>query len=264
MAVTYDTSSVFGIRDAGSSVTVSHVSNANTNLHSVIYSSNSNQSISSVTFNGVAMTYDSYIAGAGGRWFIYKLLNSPTTTANVVVTMSSAITAGRNVTVMNTSVTKNDVVAPINAYSSGVYSGPVLNIAVTPTIANSLLLSFWYSYGIVEPSVGAGQTAYNRYTNGVEYFGMSYKTATVVQTENMFHSQSSGSYGDGGAIALRVINTNINATDTTTSTETVSFLRGRLINIIDSVSSPDVVSIIKSKWNNAVKAVNTWTNQPKN
>lgn len=265
MAVTFDTSSVGGSRGV-SSVTVSHVSNANTHLFVVVVDE-SGKTITSVTFNGTALTYYGVIDTV---FKIYYLLNPATTTANVVVSLSGTMTGSQVLGVMNTSVLKNDSVTPINATSSGNYSGTSISISLTTTKPNSLILSFWNSVtsGISSPTVGGGQTAYNYkdITGSSDIISMSRKTVSAIQTETMTHGQSGGgSYNYAGAIALSVVDTPITILDTVSSPENVSVLRQRKTKITDVVTTVEDVSVdtVTKDWTNLNQnSDDNWTNLP--
>ena len=89
--VTIDaTSSNFSANPGSTSFTVSHTTGSGTNRLMLVGISQKNKNVTSVTYGGTPLTLvGENVNGTNGRMHMYKLLNPPSGTANVVVNLDA-------------------------------------------------------------------------------------------------------------------------------------------------------------------------------
>ena len=136
-------------------ITVSHTTGTGSNRLMLVGISQKNKLVTSVTYGGVALTLvGENIAGGNARVHIYRLLNPPSGTANVVVNFSANPDKGAIVGV--TTFSGVDQTTPLGTFVSA--QGNASDPSVTATSAVGELVFDVVSKRNQTLTVGAGQT----------------------------------------------------------------------------------------------------------
>jgi len=259
--VTFDQGTQITITNPSSSGTVTLTLSAGAQLYAAIKNTSS-QTVSAITFDSVALTlFNTY-----NTYPVYRLTNPTTGSAKTFsVTMNTNVGAGTIVEVAIWSVTGNDTTNPVNASGSG-SGGSTQTINITPTVANSLLISMAYAASISSPTIGGSQTSFasgNRGA-GTDEFRGTYKKVSVIQAETMTYGQSGGgSWSDGFAIAMSPINTSVTVSDTTsTSDSELGNIAGIASDSVSLVES-ETATVDGNTWRTPSRNSESWNNQTK-
>lgn len=207
MAIIYDATtseaSVTGVPH--STHTFSHTITTSENRALVVMCTNNGSvSISSVTWNGVALTSGSSESGSSYKFDTWYLLDPDSGTHDVVITFASAVTGDLASAVSLYNV--NNIILPIIGASSSPAS--TINDSITVTEDSCL-----YIFGAVadsEPSFGGGETVVTNIDMGSSYLKVGYGTVNT-GTTNIYASQTGASEFNLQAIVFSPITTTNNA-----------------------------------------------------
>jgi hypothetical protein len=152
MAIAYDN---FSTGNASTTATVSHANAGNT-LLCFIVGDYAGDNLTSVTYNGVAMTFLDKHVVTGDRWnYSYIMQNAPVGTYNVVATISTS----NGLEIQNVSYSGCATTGQPDAHTvnSGTGSGS-LTATVTTTTAGDWLVGKGVQSSSGVPTAGAGTT----------------------------------------------------------------------------------------------------------
>lgn len=139
MAITYDTSAN-GIAPGATSLTYSHtVTGSNPILFVGVFTATTADTVTGVTYNGVAMTRINTRANATSRAYLYVLPGCATGANNIVVTVSGAITI-QGISLSYTGASQTG--QPDSNATNQVTSNSTLTTSTTVVASNCWLVSF--------------------------------------------------------------------------------------------------------------------------
>ena len=148
-----------------SPVTVSHTTSSNSNRLMLVGISQKNKVVTSVTYGGVAMTLvGENISNGNAKVHIYKMVNPPTGTANVVVNFDAAPDKGAVVGVITYSGV--DQTSPLGTFNSASNTSSSPSITVSSTTGD-LVFDVMTMRSKTLDGLGSGQTQrWNLTTSG--------------------------------------------------------------------------------------------------
>lgn len=268
MAVTFDSSSN-GSASSGTTVTVSHTVASGACLLVGVVSTDAGVTVSSVTYNGSALTAVSGATSSAGTITEHKhyIISNPSTgTNNIVVTMSGTITG--TVRVLAASYIGADSTAPVsNAIGDNVEDGlsspsGAIHGNITPQKANSYLVETVANGSGFTLAYRNSQTQRTASGNNT----IADKKITTATAQDM--GVDWGGLGSGNRCvvvsSIQSKNRSLSVSDSAVKSESMKMLRGRKFRIVDSSVHSEVIEIVKNLWASITKSANTFVNQAKN
>lgn len=204
-----------------------------------------NRTVSSITYNGVALTTAGARAVHGSGYYtdVFYLL-SPATGAH---TLAWTLSSTDGPTIACVSFTGNHASSPIGNVATDFSSGTTPSKAVTTANANSIVFSSVYTNSATLASAtGSNQTLRwalvdNRY--GSEGSGGSTQTTTTAGSYTSSYSTASAAWALSLVEIVAAVNiVTLDLTETLTLTDSQTGIRGVIVTLLESLSLTDSVS----------------------
>ncbi len=188
------TNSFSAANPAVTSFTVSHTTGSGSNRLMLVGVSQKNKNITSLTYGGIALTLvGENVSSTNARMHIYKLINPPSGTANVVVNLDAA--PDRGIVIGVTTFTGVDQVTPLGTFSSAVGN----SVAATTTVnaANGEMVFDVATYRVTTMGANAGQTERYNINSGNEITGGASTTAGASSVSMSWNGAASQNWAIG-------------------------------------------------------------------
>lgn len=265
MAIAYDTSANTTSSFNGNT-TFSHTCTGSDLILivSVILSNNA-RSVSSMTYNSVAMTQAATFTG-NGKVDVWYLIN-PATGAHTVA-VNTNTTGAEFCTAESISLTGVDQTSPIGATGTGTSpSAAAISASVTTTRINSFIVDSAYSSSASTASLtanGVNQTRRNNILFNSSTLDSAQSTipATTVGSYTVSYTTHGAASNDILAVEIKQKNVVINVSDTITTVEAADVRGKRFYTFSDSIGTSDAVRT-KIPPKNTSKSSTSWTNVSK-
>ncbi len=247
MAIAFDSASSGGTV-ASNTLTFSHTcSGSNRILFVGIEGDGSSDTLTSVTYNGVAMTRIDSISAAStaNRYlYLYYLIAPATGAHNVVATVSSG-TVVLGVSASYTGALQSGV--PDSSNKGGATSGGSRNVSTTTVLNNSWVVGHFN--GAASPTAVAGTTLRaTESTYGFSTIGDSNGAVTPAGAKSLGITWS-GSNGNGGIVASFAPVTSTTYTQSIPATGTASVLLSKVRTVVKSLTQTATAVLSLTKAN---------------
>lgn len=214
--------------------------------------------ISSVTYNGVAMTKAGQHDFVSNRIAGYYLKNPASGTHDIVVTCA----ANNNISLIGFSYTgTNQTTQSLTFIDGGTSTTTPKTTSLTPVADNSWIVLVGRNNTTGNLSASTGVTLF-RAANGFHVFD-SNGAITPVAAYDMDVTFTGGN--SVGTIAFEVmgINSSFTLTETQASADVITTVLGLFFDLAETVTASEAYTNFKVGFSNAAKSVSTWINPDK-